>query len=74
MLIGLRESAGVTQAHLAVEIGLDQSAVSRVERGERKISLGEFLDWLGALGIPLTGVAERLEVLWLQQRSGVVDV
>jgi transcriptional regulator with XRE-family HTH domain len=38
MLHGLREQAGVTQADVAADIGIDQSYISRVERGSRPAS------------------------------------
>ncbi len=38
MLHGLREQAGVTQAEVATDLEIDQSYVSRVERGERPAS------------------------------------
>lgn len=38
MLHGLREQAGVTQAEVAADIGIDQSYISRIERGSRPAS------------------------------------
>jgi transcriptional regulator with XRE-family HTH domain len=38
MLHGLREQAGMTQAQVASEIGIDPSLISRVERGSRPAS------------------------------------
>ncbi|MDA8210196.1 MAG: helix-turn-helix transcriptional regulator [Actinomycetota bacterium] len=73
MLTSLREEAGIAQAYLADKLGIDQSAVSRAERGERRISVGEFLDWLDVLGVQLSDVAERLQAAWDQQRAGSAD-
>ncbi len=38
MLHGLREQAGLTQAQVALDIGIDPSLISRVERGSRPAS------------------------------------
>jgi transcriptional regulator with XRE-family HTH domain len=38
MLHGLREQAGVTQAEIAEGVGIDQSYISRIERGSRPAS------------------------------------
>ena len=35
LLHGLREQAGLTQAQVAAEVGIDPSLISRVERGSR---------------------------------------
>ena len=47
----LRRRAGLDQAAVAAHLGLDQPAVSRVERGERRLSAWE-----------LAALAELLEV------------
>jgi transcriptional regulator with XRE-family HTH domain len=38
MLHGLREQAGITQGQVAADIGIDQSYISRIERGNRPAS------------------------------------
>ncbi len=54
-LTRLRSELGVTQAALAKEAGLDQSRVSRLEKGEVTTSaeVEKFLDALDAMGSPL---------------------
>lgn len=47
----LREEAGLSQRQLAEAIGLDPSALSRIENGARGLAVGE-----------LTSIAERLDV------------
>ncbi len=37
----LRHQAGLDQADVAVHLGIDQPAVSRIERGERRLSAWE---------------------------------
>lgn len=44
----LRENAGLTQAHMATFIGVDQSHVSKIEKGERALST-DMLEKLSAL-------------------------
>lgn len=41
----LREGAGFTQAELADVLGVNQSYVSKVERGERYVDILLYLDW-----------------------------
>jgi len=52
----LRETHGMTQAHLAAECGLTQAAVSQVERGRR----GNNLNTLYAIS---TALGQRLDQL-----------
>lgn len=49
-IAALHEERGVPQRRLAAEIGLDPSALSRVESGERGVAVGErvaIADYLG---------------------------
>lgn len=50
----IRSELGVTQAALATEAGLDQSRVSRIEKGEvsSKAEIDKVIDALAALGAP----------------------
>jgi transcriptional regulator with XRE-family HTH domain len=43
LLIAKRKSAGLTQAGLAEQLGEHQSFVARVESGQRRIDVVEFL-------------------------------
>lgn len=42
---GLRRSAGLTQAELGARLKVDQSYVSKIERGERFLDVLFYLDW-----------------------------
>ncbi len=42
-LVALRKDAGVTQVELAERLGRPQQFVSKVERGERRLDLVEFI-------------------------------
>lgn len=47
-----RKAAGLTQAELARRAGCDQSEISRLERGERLMSVRMLKAIARALGIP----------------------
>lgn len=49
-LKALRAGAGLTQVDLAGALEVDQSYVSKVERGERYMDLLFYLDWCRACG------------------------
>lgn len=49
-----RVKAGLTQFELAERIGCDQSVISRIESGERSVTLERLKSIAGALRIPLT--------------------
>ena len=54
---GLRVKAGMTQAELAVVVGISASAVCRLERGQRRISLPLALRLSEVLGVPVEELA-----------------
>lgn len=49
-----REDAGMTQDGLGRAVGLDRTAISRLETGERKLSVPELVTIANALGRPLS--------------------
>jgi transcriptional regulator with XRE-family HTH domain len=51
LLIQKREAAGMTQADLAARLGEYQSFVARIESGQRRIDVVEFLDLAEGLGL-----------------------
>ena len=63
----LREGRGVSQATLAEELGHDQSFVSRIEHGERRITVVELLRWAAALGTSFSELTRELHVVWSEQ-------
>lgn len=50
LLIEKREAAGLTQTELATRLGEYQSFVARLESGQRRVDVVEFLDLAEALG------------------------
>lgn len=62
LLIGLRKSKRLTQAHLAEELGRPQSFVAKYEGGERRLDVIEFIEVTQALGAdPLTVLTDLIE-------------
>jgi len=49
-LRALLMAAGLTQEELAERLGIDQSNLSKVERGERYVDVLIYLDWCRACG------------------------
>lgn len=45
-----RKAAGLTQAQMAEQLGVGQSYVSKIERGESYIDILTFVDWCFACG------------------------
>ena len=59
LLIEARERSGMTQTELAEALGEYQSFVARVESGQRRIDVVEYLTIAETLGLdPATGIAE----------------
>lgn len=50
---------GMSQAQLARKLNKRQSLVSRVETGERSLSIYELSDWCIALEIPLDRITSQ---------------
>ena len=61
MLVDARTEAEMTQVELAKRIGWQQSDVSKVERGERRLDLVEFLVFAKALKIDAPEFVKRLQ-------------
>lgn len=57
----LRKKAGVTQVELAKRLGLTQSMVSKIERGDRRLDVIELRTACLAIGISLADFVTRLE-------------
>lgn len=58
----LRRHAGLTQAELGARLKVDQSCVSKIERGERYMDVLFYLDWCRACKLaPESSLAELLQ-------------
>lgn len=52
----LRDQQGLSQAALGSEVGLDPTAITRIERGQRSVRLNEAVAIANALGHTLTAM------------------
>jgi transcriptional regulator with XRE-family HTH domain len=50
LLVKKREAAGMTQADLAARLGEYQSFVARLESGQRRVDVVEFMEIAEAIG------------------------
>ena len=67
LLRDLRERADVTQLALAESLGNTQTFISKIERGERRIDVVEFIEICNALGVdPVAAFHE-----YVQRRSSL---
>jgi transcriptional regulator with XRE-family HTH domain len=64
LLARLREEQGVSQAALALDLGHDQSYVSRLERGDRRLTVAELMRCAAALGVSYARLAAELERIY----------
>jgi len=63
LLIAKREQAGMTQAKLADRLGEYQSFVARLESGQRRVDVVEFLEIAEALGFdPVKAISSLRKV------------
>jgi len=61
-MIAMRTRAGLTQTELAKRLRIDQSNLSKIERGERYVDFLTFLDWCRACGAsPAASVRKYVE-------------
>lgn len=66
LLCELRIEAHLSQGALAAELGLDQAAVSRVESGQRRLTVWEIFSWFEALGLDVSLMSQKLASLWIE--------
>ena len=60
LLIENRKNAGLTQAQLAESLGWPQSDVSKIETGDRRLDVVEFVNLCDGLGVDPCDVLKRL--------------
>lgn len=57
----VRQSAGLTQVQLAERLSMEQSNLSKIERGERFVDTLLFIDFCKACGAEPTEVIARVD-------------
>ena len=61
-LVALRRAAGLSQVQLAERLGVGQSYVSKIERGEAYVDVLVFVDWCQACGVKAGRALDQLPV------------
>lgn len=61
LLRELRRERRLSQREIAARVGLEQTAISKIELGEKRADLLELRDICAALDIPLEEFVRRLE-------------
>jgi len=61
LLVQTRRARGLTQAEVAARLGKPQSFVAKVEGGERRLDVIEFIDLAGALRVSPADLIARLQ-------------
>ncbi|RYX90212.1 MAG: XRE family transcriptional regulator [Comamonadaceae bacterium] len=62
LLRSMRMSAGFTQSQLAVALGVGQSYVSKIERGENFVDVLLFAKWCGVCGVQAGAALDSLHL------------
>jgi transcriptional regulator with XRE-family HTH domain len=64
LLIKQREASGMTQSEFAARLGEHQSFVARLESGQRRVDVVEFIECAEALGFdPLKAITRLTKIL-----------
>jgi transcriptional regulator with XRE-family HTH domain len=61
LLVQARRKSGLTQQEVANALKTHQSYVAKVEGGERRIDIVEFIELAKALGVVPSGLLKKLE-------------
>ena len=60
LLVVVRKTAGLSQTQLAGRLGVGQSYVSKIERGETYVDVLLFIEWCQACGAVAADVVDEL--------------
>ncbi len=60
-VLELRKQSGLSQLELSRILGLDQSVISKIERGERRLDIVEFIYYCGALKVSPSEAIEKIK-------------
>lgn len=61
LLLEARHKAGLTQQEVADRLGTHQSYVAKVEKGERRIDVVEFVQLVKAIGTSSTALIRKIK-------------
>ncbi|WP_145617986.1 helix-turn-helix domain-containing protein [Nitrospirillum bahiense] len=61
-LISARKTEKLTQGEVAIRMGTDQSQVSKLERGERRIDVIDYVRYCRAVGLPPGRLLDLVEI------------
>lgn len=70
VLVEARQASGLTQADLAARVGKDQSFVSIIERGQRRVDVIEFVALARAMDADPTQLFDSV----MKRLSGVLKI
>jgi transcriptional regulator with XRE-family HTH domain len=70
LLQQMRKEMGVTQTDLMRRLDLDQSSISRIETGDRRIDPIELRKYCIAIGVPFVDFIAQLESLLATEAAG----
>lgn len=70
LLQQMRKEMGVTQTDLMRRLDLDQSSISRIETGDRRIDPIELRKYCIAIGVPFVDFVAQLETLLAPDAAG----
>ena len=75
ILVAERKAKAVTQVELARRLGrgVTQTDISKIERGERKLNVVEFIFFMRALGCDPAEAIAKVERAFRKRRSGTKD-
>ena len=65
-LAKLREEKGISQEALALQLGKGQSDITKIERGQKRVSVIELISWMAALDIPFERIDEGILPIYLK--------
>lgn len=68
-LVAERERLGISQIQMAIRLELSQSAISKIERLERRLDISEFIQWCDALGVRAAKIVAEFDSFRSRRRA-----